>query len=151
MRILRGPRPPKELFYKMLIDAAASQSTCARRAVGGVAFDKEGRIVSIGFNGVPKGWPHCNEGNPCSGAQDESGNTTRCDAVHVEKNLLLNCSNPDKIYLVVLPIYPCKDCAILLANLRYLNEVLYFDIYPDTRGLEILDKSGIKHRKISVT
>lgn len=46
-----------ELFTKMAIDVAG-RSTCARVQVGAVIV-KNQRVISMGWNGVPKGREHC--------------------------------------------------------------------------------------------
>lgn len=39
----------------------AKRGTCSRLQVGAV-FSKDGRIISTGYNGAPKGLPHCTHG-----------------------------------------------------------------------------------------
>lgn len=49
--------------HKLFIDMAslvAGQSTCCRLQVGAVLV-REGRVISIGFNGVPSNQTHCEE------------------------------------------------------------------------------------------
>lgn len=45
-----------------LAKEAARRTTCIRRGVGCVLADERGRVLSIGYNGVAAGMPHCNEG-----------------------------------------------------------------------------------------
>lgn len=41
-----------------MAELVAQRGTCARLQVGAV-FSKEGRVISTGYNGAPKGMPHC--------------------------------------------------------------------------------------------
>jgi deoxycytidylate deaminase len=42
---------------------ASERTTCIKRAVGCVLADAKGRVLSIAYNGVASGVPHCNEGH----------------------------------------------------------------------------------------
>lgn len=39
----------------------ATRSTCLRKAVGCVVTDTDGFVLSTGYNGAPKGMPHCSK------------------------------------------------------------------------------------------
>lgn len=44
-----------------LAEVTALRGTCLRRQVGCVLVDYGGRVLATGYNGVPRGMPHCNE------------------------------------------------------------------------------------------
>ncbi len=44
-----------------IAEVTALRGTCLRRRVGCVLVDAEGRVLSTGYNGVPRGVPHCND------------------------------------------------------------------------------------------
>lgn len=136
-------RLAKEDYMRILVQLTSRRSTCSRRGIGAAALDKFGRVVGIGYNGVPSGFDHCNEGHPCLGAKDPSGDTTRCLATHAEQNLLLNCGNPADIYSIYLTVAPCRTCALLLVNLPNLESVHYVSAYQDKKGMKILWESPI--------
>lgn len=121
---------------------AAERSTCRRRATGAIAVDAYKRIIGIGYNGQPRGFKHCID-EPCPGANDESGNTSRCEAIHAEENMIMNSRDPYAIHKVYLTTSPCFHCGLLLANLPNLLVVIYIDKYTDTRGLDILARANI--------
>lgn len=54
-------RPTLDQYLMELAMVAAKRTTCIRRGVGCVLADSKGRVLSIGYNGVPAGMPHCNE------------------------------------------------------------------------------------------
>lgn len=110
----------------------SSRSTCLRRSVGCVLVDKNGHVLSTGYNGVAKGEHHCNEkwtgqigpasgssGYPhaCPGALSPSGtNLDGCHAIHAEQNALLQCRDPMAIHTCYVTTSPCVTCVKLLTN-----------------------------------
>ena len=129
---------------------AATRSTCARRNAGAVAVDDQRRIVSIGYNGVPSGYPHCTPETPCPGAFDKSGDTSNCMAIHAEVNCIIHSRDPYRIHTMYVTASPCKNCALVLANLPNLKRVVYGEDYPDDRGLAALRRNRIKLEKLEV-
>lgn len=142
MGAMRG-RPTVDQWAKKMVDAYAERGTCVRRQAGSLALDDQGRIVGVGMNGVPRGFVHCIE-QACGGEKDTPGNTDRCMAVHAEANMILNSIAPDRIVRVYVSASPCKGCALLLANLPRIREVLYWEEYADDRGLSILVQRGVR-------
>ncbi len=140
---LRTSRMEKREWYRVLVGAVAKRSTCARREAGAIAFDKYGRIVGSGFNGVPKGFPHCFI-SPCEGANDPPGDTSRCSAIHAEVNCIVNSFNPMEIHTMVCSVSPCFNCALVMANLPSLRKVYYLGVYADRRGVDILALAGVE-------
>lgn len=103
--------------------AAAKRSTCLRRAVGCVLVDRRGRVLSVGYNGVARGEPHCNErtggidyAHACPGALEKGGDLALCAAVHAEQNALLQCRNPDEVHTAYVTLSPCDSCLKLFLN-----------------------------------
>lgn len=91
----------------------ATMGTCARRKVGCVLVDEKNKIISTGFNGVPPGWPHCNESAyaRCPGADAISGTRLdECYANHAEVNALLHCDNVYRIKTCYVTSSPCVHC-----------------------------------------
>ena len=48
-----------------LATVASERTTCIKRAVGCVLADSKGRVLSIAYNGVASGVPHCNDVAAC--------------------------------------------------------------------------------------
>ena len=57
-------RPSIDEYMMRLAQVAASRTTCIRRGVGCALADAGGRVLSVGYNGVPSSMPHCNEALP---------------------------------------------------------------------------------------
>lgn len=92
----------------------ATRATCSKLAVGCVLVDQYQRIIGSGYNGVPRGMPHCIE-QPCPGACAPKGSDT-CIAVHAEQNALLMCRNTEQIWACYTTHAPCLRCTKMLLN-----------------------------------
>lgn len=104
-------RISREIMFMEVAQVVAKRSTCFRLNVGAVATANN-RIVSIGYNGVPSGQPHCS-GNDCPGRE-------RCTlTVHAEVNALNHADNVEDLYTTH---SPCEECvqAIIKKGVRRL-------------------------------
>ena len=123
-------------------DTLSCRSTCARREVGCVLTDVNGKIIGTGYNGVATGQPHCNEGNECAGASAPSGtNLDACEAIHAEQNALLQCSNVMEIFTAYCTASPCITCTKLLLNTR-CREIRFMEEYPHMEARDLWKRSG---------
>lgn len=110
-------RPSNDEYYLSMLDAIAARSTCPRRQVGAIIVTEDHRILSTGFNGVPRGFPHCTEEHKqCPGANDPKGDTRRCLAVHAELNAVLSCADLSRAHTLYVKCTPCKQCALMICN-----------------------------------
>jgi len=124
------------MFFR-IAETVALRGTCPRAQVGAV-LTKEGRVVSIGYNGAPPGMPECHE------VECELGPDGGCErTTHAEANTIVFAarSGIDTDHTIMYSTHaPCYTCAKLLigAGVR----VVFFDKpYRDTRGVELLDKA----------
>src|SRR5699024_5547004 len=119
----------------------ATRSTCLRRQVGCVLVNEHRHIVATGYNGVPSGWSHCNEGHPCAGCGSTSGtNLDGCHALHAEWNALLQCRDTLGIRAAYCTTEPCVTCAKLLLNTS-CQRIIYAESYTGD-GLRLWAQSG---------
>jgi dCMP deaminase len=138
-------RESKNQYFLKIAQLVASRSTCPRRPVGCVITNSYGHIKATGYNGVPRGFPHCIN-TPCGGEGSASGtNLQGCMATHAEQNALLQCDNTMEIDTIYLTTSPCITCAKLIANTS-CKMVMYSEKYTDTSGIDMLTKLGIKTR-----
>ncbi len=133
-------RPSKSEYFIQMLHLVASRSTCIRRAVGAIITDKDGHVLSTGYNGVPKSFNHCID-HPCAGAADTPGNTANCMAVHAEANAILQCSDLTRAHTIYCSCAPCFACAKLISNTSIEKVVCETD-YADKRGLNVLLTKG---------
>lgn len=136
-------RPSLDEVYLRMLDIFARRATCVRRQVAAIFVDAQGRFLSCGYNGVPRGFTHCTE-RPCLGATDAHGDNRNCLAVHAEQNAVLQCANLDAVVVVYCSCTPCFECAKVLANLRNLKRVVVAETYADYRGYDVLLRAKIE-------
>lgn len=129
-------------YFLAMLKLTASRSTCPRRQVGAIITDVKGVVLAMGYNGVPRGFPHCID-NPCEGARDEPGNSSRCLAVHAEQNALLQCSDLNRAYTMYVNCTPCFTCAKMISNTG-IRRIVCLENYPDKMGRDTLDRRGIQ-------
>ena len=53
-------RPDWDHYFMEIAQVVSKRSTCLRRSVGAVIV-KNKQILATGYNGTPKGMPHCGE------------------------------------------------------------------------------------------
>lgn len=126
MNEFRISRP--QMFME-IAHTVAKRSTCMRLNVGAVIV-KERRIVSIGYNGVPAGEPHC-RGNHCPGKL--SCNLT----THAEANAIQFL--PEGIgYGLDLYVTdsPCSNCFDLINQDHRFDRLFFSTPYRITDHLE---------------
>lgn len=125
-------RPSKDEHFLRHAVVAAEMATCVRRSVGCVLVDALGHIIGIGYNGPPRGVPHCNEGHPCIGATAPSGTRLEdCFATHAEMNALLQCQDVEKIRTAYCTTAPCTLCLRQLMNTG-ATRIVFVQDYPNS-------------------
>ncbi len=118
----------------------ATRSTCDRAAVGCVIV-RERRILATGYNGAPKGQPHCDD----VGHLMENGHCIR--TLHAEQNALIQAAlhgvstNGATLYVTH---QPCFTCAKMIVNAGIVK-VIHGEGYAAPRSLELFDAAGIQH------
>jgi dCMP deaminase len=95
--------------------------------------DRNGHVIGTGYNGNPRGEPHCLD-VPCPGADLPSGTgLNKCGAIHAEANALLQCRNVMEIEYAYVTASPCTECTKLLKNTGCIV-IVYGEEYP--QGME---------------
>lgn len=139
---MTGSRPSIDSYYLAMLPLIASRATCPRRQVAAILVDSTGRLVSIGYNGVPAGMPHCID-HPCSGATDKSGDTTRCIAIHAEVNALSQARASRRLpHTLYCSTTPCFECAKMLIT-EGVQRVVATSTYTNTDGVDLLHQAGV--------
>jgi len=140
------PRESKNAYYLAMLALVATRGTCPRRRVAAILTDAEGRVLATGYNGPPPGYPHCID-DPCPGARDAAGDTSRCVAIHAEQNAIVQAGlggNLARARHLYTSASPCFSCCKLLCALPALWEIYALDLYPDAAGLDLLRRRRIK-------
>ena len=117
-------RPDWESYFMTLAAVAATRSTCLRRQVGAVIV-RDGQIISTGYNGSPKGTPHCSETgclrsllNIPSGERQEM-----CRGSHAEMNAIRKASKKLGDWrlegcTIYVTLEPCQMCSGAIVQSR---------------------------------
>lgn len=71
-------------YYIDIAKAVSKRASCPRASAGAVVVGTDNRIISVGYNGAPAGYPHCID----EGCVIEDGHCAR--AVHAEQNVIVN-------------------------------------------------------------
>lgn len=128
-------RPTRDEMLMDVAQVVAQRGTCSRLRVGAV-IARDSRALSMGYNGVPAGMPHCNH------SMDEMGGCAK--AVHAEANAIVwaarNGITTDGAELFTTHM-PCLACAALIINAGIMRVVWSVE-YRDRSGMDLLVRSG---------
>lgn len=130
--------------YMELVEIAATGSTCLRRKVGAVIV-KDGKILSIGYNGAPIDCSECKttgcirqQLNVPSGERHEL-----CRAIHAEQKALIKAKEPVKGATLYCTTFPCVICAKLLIEAG-ISKIYYKEGYADHLSDLMLQESPVE-------
>ena len=111
-------------YYLNIARAISKRSHCLRRQYGAVIVNND-EIISTGYNGPPRGEPHCVVCNRIKNEHND-GNYNECSSVHAEMNAIISASRRDMIgstlYLAgfendkQISATPCPICLRLIKN-----------------------------------
>ena len=107
-------RISKDKVYLDMAAAMAQRSTCLDKQVGCVIVNAKSEIIATGYNGSPRGEPHCTDLGYC--VKDRFDNKNLCPSAHAEQNALLQCRVPEQIHTIYLTLSPCVLCIRIIMN-----------------------------------
>ena len=134
-----GSRPSWNEYFMNIAHEVAKRSTCERAQVGAVIV-REKRILTTGYNGSPRGLPHCTE----VGCLMENGHCVR--TLHAEQNAIIQAALHGVITegaIIYVTHQPCFMCAKTIINAGIL-EIVYDEEYKDARSLDFLQQANVK-------
>lgn len=135
-----------ETYMNVAIEFS-KRSTCSRRNVGSVIVDRNGYILSSGYNGQPSGFKHCID-KPCIGSKMKSGDgLDLCEAVHAEQNAIARLKEPFNAYIMYCTTAPCIPCTKLILSTS-IEEIIFIEDYV-TSGKDLFIKSNRKWTKLN--
>ncbi len=124
----------------------ATRATCPRRSVGALIV-RDKRILATGYNGAPRGLPHC----PVDGHVKDwpegclrAGHCIR--SLHAEQNALLQAAMigiPCEGASMYVTCQPCNMCAKMIINAG-IARVIYEGDYPDPFSLELFRDAALE-------
>lgn len=142
-------------YFNLVCDAIASKSKCLSRQIG-VVIVRDHSIVSTGYNGPARGYPHCQGTCPRKKKGYKSGEgLIECPAAHAEVNAISNaarlgtCVRGCTMYMNTLEI-ACKDCMTAIVN-SGIAELVTLELIPyHELSLDIARYGKIKLRRFSL-
>lgn len=124
----------------------ATRATCPRRSVGALIV-RDKRIVATGYNGAPRGLPHCphdGQHNDWPAGCMKAGHCIR--SLHAEQNALLQAAMigvPCEGATMYVTCQPCNTCAKMIINAG-IERVIYEGDYPDPFSLELFRDASLE-------
>lgn len=134
-------RPTWDGTFFAVATIMAQRATCPRRGVGAVVVNIDHQILTTGYNGSPRGLPHCTD----VGCEMVDGHCVR--AVHAEANAILQAARVGtslSYAIMYTTCKPCTRCALLIVQAG-IEEVVYL-----TGSDERADKTGVLEKLINV-
>lgn len=139
-------------YFMEITNLVSRRSTCLRRQVGAVLV-KDRQILATGYNGPPRGLPHCDEvgclrelkGIP-SGERHEL-----CRGLHAEQNAIIQAANHGVAIggaTLYSTTHPCVICTKMIVNAG-IQRVVYREGYADELSREMLELAGISVEQLT--
>ena len=128
---------------------SAHRSKDPSTQVGACIVDQHNKILSIGYNGMPRG---CNDDEMPWEREGEMLDTKYAYVCHAELNAILNYGGGSlegaKVYVT---LFPCNECAKAIIQCG-IKEVIYkSDKYMDSAATiaskRMFDMAGVKYRQ----
>lgn len=141
-------RPSWDEYFMQMAELTAQRSTCLRRQVGAIIV-KEKHIIATGYNGAPKGLPHCEELGGCLREKLEIPSGERhelCRALHAEQNAIIQAATLGQSIegaTIYITHQPCIICAKMIINAG-ISRIVIRRGYPDEMSREMLGEAGLK-------
>lgn len=141
-------RPSWDEYFMQMAELTAQRSTCLRRQVGAIIV-KEKHIIATGYNGAPKGLPHCGELGGCLREKLEIPSGERhelCRALHAEQNAIIQAATLGQSIegaTIYITHQPCIICAKMIINAG-ISRIVIRRGYPDEMSRGMLREAGLK-------
>lgn len=140
-------RPSWDEYFMQMAELTAKRSTCLRRQVGAIIV-KDKHIIATGYNGAPKGLPHCDTLGGClreklgvpSGQRHEL-----CRALHAEQNAIIQAATRGQSIegaTMYVTHHPCIICAKMIINAG-IDRVVVKSGYPDKMSEEMVREANL--------
>jgi dCMP deaminase len=145
---IQEPRPGWHFYFMDMAHLVAKRATCDRKHVGAVIVRNK-MAVSTGYNGSPRGLPHCDDvGHELV---NMNGRDSCIRTVHAEANAIAQAARSGaaiegaSIYTTA---SPCYDCMKLIINAG-ITEVVCGEFYQSRYGQSgdmaaLAERAGVK-------
>lgn len=133
-------------YFMGIAFMSAQRSKDPSTQVGACIVSSENRILSVGYNGMPK---NCDDDLFPWDREGDELNTKYMFVCHAELNAILNYSGTNlkgsKVYVT---LFPCNECAKALIQSGVSEVIYYSDKYSDSfstlAAKRMFESAGIK-------
>ncbi len=134
------------IYFLKLCDTISLKSACLSRSIGCLLV-KDNDILASGYNGPPRGYPHCIEFCPRHKAGPDFLSLDNCPAVHAEANTIINAARHG-VDIKGATLYtndqiPCKWCAGMIINSGIAQVIHGQKGYYDELSKKLFDASDV--------
>ena len=140
-------------YFMGIAVLSAYRSKDPNTQVGACIVSEENRIMTVGYNGMPKG---CSDDDyPWERAGDVL-DTKYAFVCHAELNAILNNAGASlKGCSIYVALFPCNECAKAIIQ-SGIKKVLYLsDKYKDTDGVKaskkMFDAAGVEYCQLTMS
>ncbi len=140
-------------YFMGLAHLSALRSKDPSTQVGAAIVDENKRVVSVGYNGFPKG---CSDDEfPWEREGKSMLEMKYAFVVHAELNAILNSARPVRGCTLYVSLFPCNECAKAIIQSGIKRIVYESDKYADTEAIHaskrMLVAAGVEMTRIDHT
>ena len=135
-------------YFMGIAVLSAKRSKDPSTQVGACIVNKDNRIISVGYNGMPR---CCSDDEFPWDKNDNPLDSKYLYVCHAELNAILNCDRGNvRDCICYTTLFPCNECAKAIIQ-SGLSEVVYMeDKYADSDSVvaskKMFDTAGVKYR-----
>lgn len=136
-------------YFMGLAHLSALRSKDPSTQVGACIVDEDKKVVSIGYNGMPRG---CQDDKMPWGRDGGFVDTKYAYVVHAEMNAILSSPRPLKNCILYVTLFPCNECAKAIIQTGIKKVIYESDKYNGTDGdivsKRLFNEAGIELVKL---
>ena len=135
-------------YFMSIAMLSAMRSKDPSTQVGACIVNSEKRILSMGYNGMPK---HCSDDEFPWDRDGSPLSSKYLFVCHAELNAILNCNSGSvKGCTVYSTLFPCNECAKAIIQSGIAEVVYMSDKYSESDSVlaskRMFDTAGVKYR-----
>ena len=131
-------------YFMGLAHLSGLRSKDPNTQVGACIVDKDNKVVSIGYNGMPRG---CNDEDYPWDREGGFLDTKYAFVVHAELNAILNASRSVNDCSIYVSLFPCNECAKAIIQNRIKKVIYESDKYATADNViaskKMLNEAGV--------
>lgn len=136
-------------YFMGMAHLSALRSKDPSTQVGAVIVSSSNKVVSIGYNGLPKG---CSDDAYPWEREGDALETKYIYVVHAELNAILNSPLPVTGCRIYVSLFPCNECAKAIIQAGIVEIIYEDDKYAETdivkASKRMLKSAGVQLRQL---